>query len=194
MRLVDSFPIVMAGSKRSSQARVAPDIANKGYCSSKNLYFYGVKLHVVAFSRPGTLPVPELAGLSPGSANDLTVLREALPVVSGSELVGDKAYVNRTLRAQMIKEQTLEIVAPIKKAKLKKAKIKKAKGQPRLSAADRLYSELVSRIRQPIESLFSWIEEKTGIQATSRVRSTRGLMVHVFGRFAAAIFLLAFNS
>jgi hypothetical protein len=79
-------------------------------------------------------------------------------VVSGSELVGDKAYVNRTLRTQMIKEQNLEIVTPIKKAK----------GQPRPSAADRLYSELVSRIRQPIESLFSWIEEKTGIQAAFR--------------------------
>lgn len=164
MRLVDSFPIVMAGPKRSSQARVAPEIANKGYFGSKNLYFYGVKLHVVAFSRPGTLPVPELAGLSPGSANDLTVLRETLPVVSGGELVGDKAYVNRTLRAQMIKEQNLEIVTPIKKAN----------GQTRLSAADRLYSELVSRIRQPIESLFGWIEEKTGIQAASKVRSTRG--------------------
>ncbi|PEN04973.1 transposase, partial [Longimonas halophila] len=38
------------------------------------------------------------------------------------------------------------------------------------------------------------IEEKTGIQAASKVRSTRGLMVHVFGRFAAAMLLLAFNS
>ncbi|PEN05455.1 hypothetical protein CRI93_13150 [Longimonas halophila] len=50
----------------------------------------------------------------------------------------------------------------------------KAKGQTRLAAADRLYSELVSRIRQPIESLFGWIEEKTGIQAASKVRATRG--------------------
>jgi hypothetical protein len=135
MRLVDSFPIVMAGPKRSAQARVAPELADKGYCASKNLYFYGVKLHVVALSRPGTLPVPNLAGLSAGSANDLTVLREALPTIYGGNLFGDKAYVNQTLRTQMIKEQNLEILTPIKKAK----------GQKRLSAADRFYSEAVSR-------------------------------------------------
>mgnify|MGYP000326479346 CR=1 FL=1 len=111
------------------------------------------------------------------------MLRDVLPVISGGDLVGDKAYVNRTLRAQMIKEQNLEILTPIKKAK----------GQTHLSAADRLYSQAVSRIRQPIESLFAWIEEKTGIQAASKVRSTQGLMVHVFGRFAAAMLLLAFN-
>jgi len=52
----------------------------------------------------------------------------------------------------------------------------------------------VSRVRQPIESLFNWIEEKTGIQVASKVRSTKGLMVHVFGRLAAALFLMAFNS
>lgn len=86
----------------------------------------------------------------------------------------------------MIKEQNLEIVTPIKKAK----------GQTRLSAADRLYSELVSRIRQPIESLFGWIEEKN--RHSGRLEGPgdlgRGLMVHVFGRFAAAMLLLAFNS
>jgi hypothetical protein len=54
--------------------------------------------------------------------------------------------------------------------------------------------DAVSRIRQPIEALFGWIQEKTGIQTASKVRSERGLMVHVFGRIAAAMLLLAFNS
>ena len=36
--------------------------------------------------------------------------------------------------------------------------IKKAKGQARLDAADQLWSTAVSRVRQPIESLFNWIE------------------------------------
>jgi hypothetical protein len=49
-------------------------------------------------------------------------------------------------------------------------------------------------VRQPIESLFNWIQEKTGIQVTSKVRSYQGLMIHVFGRLAAAMFLLAFHS
>jgi len=52
----------------------------------------------------------------------------------------------------------------------------------------------VSRIRQPIESLFSWIDAKTGIQCASKVRSYQGLVVHVFGRLAGAMLILALNS
>lgn len=83
----------------------------------------------------------------------------------------------------MVQAQNLELITPKKKAK----------GQPILSAADRLYSEAVSALRQPIESLFNWIEQKTGIQMASKVRSYDGLMVHIFGRLAAAMLLLAFN-
>jgi len=68
------------------------------------------------------------------------------------------------------------------------------KGQNRLSSADKLLSGAVSRVRQPIESLFNWSDEKTGIQCASKVRSYRGLLVHAFGRLAAAMLLLAFNS
>ena len=71
--------------------------------------------------------------------------------------------------------------------------VKKKKGQGTLPMTERAYSEAVSRVRQPIESLFNWIEEKTGIQCASKVRSYQGLMVHVFGRFAAAMYLLVFN-
>jgi hypothetical protein len=66
--------------------------------------------------------------------------------------------------------------------------------QEHLSAADKLFSKAVSKVRQPIESPFSWIDEKTGIQCASKVRSYQGLLVHVFGRLAAAMLLLAFNS
>jgi hypothetical protein len=64
----------------------------------------------------------------------------------------------------------------------------KQKGQEHLDAADKLFSTAVSRIRQPIESLFAWIEKKTGIESAGKVRSYAGLMVHVFGRLAAALF------
>jgi len=53
-------------------------------------------------------------------------------------------------------------------------------------AANDLFSTAVSKVRQPIESLFNWLIEKTDIQRASKVRSTKGLMVHVFGRIEAA--------
>ena len=50
-KLIDSLPIVLAGPKRSNQAKVAPEIANKGYCATKSPFYYGVKLHVIGSSR-----------------------------------------------------------------------------------------------------------------------------------------------
>jgi hypothetical protein len=49
-------------------------------------------------------------------------------------------------------------------------------------------------MRQPIESLFNWIDEKTGIQRASKVRSYQGLLVHAFSRLAATMLLFALNS
>ncbi len=53
-----------------------------------------------------------------------------------------------------------------------------------------LLSTSISRVRQPIESLLSWFEEHTGIQMASKVRPLKGLMVHVYGRLVAAMYLL----
>jgi len=145
--------------------------------------YYGVKLHVVAQQRPGTLPVPDRIGLTPGSKNDLTTLRRVLPTFEGGALYGDKAYVDTSLRERLCEEQNLTLLTPVKKTK----------GQSSLSAADQLLSEAVSRVRQPIESLFNWIDEKTGIQTASKVRSQDGLLVHAFGRLAAAMLLLSLN-
>ena len=50
----------------------------------------------------------------------------------------------------------------------------------------------VSVVRQPIESLFNWLIEKTDFQRASKVRSTKGLIVHVFGKIAAAFIYLIF--
>jgi hypothetical protein len=183
LRIADSFPVMTAKEKRFTQAKVAPQIADKGYCSSKDTFYHGVKMHVVAEKRPGTMPLPDRVGLTAGSKNDLQALRQVLPVFQDGELYGDKVYVDSSLRERLSEEQNLELLTPPKKSK----------GQKCLSAADKLLSEAVSRVRQPIESLFNWINEKTGIQEASKVRSVEGLMVHAFGRLAAAMLLLALN-
>nr|WP_251953747.1 hypothetical protein [Salinibacter ruber] len=72
VRIADSMPIMLAKGQRASQATVASDrLASVGYCSSKNTFFHGVKLHLVVERRSEKLPVPERAGLTPGSENDL---------------------------------------------------------------------------------------------------------------------------
>jgi hypothetical protein len=184
IRIADSMPIMLAKGQRASHAEVASDrLASVGYCSSKDTFFHGVKLHLVVERRSEQLPVPERAGLTPGSENDLRALRRVLPTIEGGALCGDKAYCDGPLKKRLAEDQDLDLLTPVKKEK----------GQKTLPAADKLFSEAVSRIRQPIESLFSWIDEKTGIQRASKVRSYQGLLVHAFGRLAAAMLMLALN-
>ena len=68
---------------------------------------------------------------------------------------------------------------------------KKQKGQ-RLNADEKQRSTAFSRVRQPIESLFSWIEQQKRIECASKVRSYNGLMVHVFGKLVAALYFWNF--
>lgn len=55
--IVDSMPIMTCcGGNRTG--KVATDITDKGYCSTKNMYYHGLKLHVVGCRREGHLPHP----------------------------------------------------------------------------------------------------------------------------------------
>ena len=184
MRLVDSMPIVMANAKRSGKACVACQLASKGRCATKAMWYYGVKLHIVAQRTGKGLPKPDYISLTGAADHDLTALRPLLPYLTDGQLYADKIYSDQTLKETLEEENNLTFYTPVKRKK----------GQDKLAFSDQLFSTAVSRIRQPIESLFHWLEDKTGIQRASKVRSYHGLMVHVFGRLAAACFLLAFNS
>lgn len=178
-KLIDSLPIVLAGPKRSNQAKVAPEIANKGYCATKSLFYYGVKLHILGSDRDGLLPIPEFIGLTSGSEHDLNAFKVIVPEMRNVEIFCDKAYCDHETNLELSKLGS-QLATPVKLQK----------GQKLLDSADRLYSKAVSSIRQPIESFFSWVQEKTGIQCASKVRSYKGLMVHVFGRLAAAMLMM----
>ncbi len=71
-KILDSVPVIVTGKSRSSSARVAQQLCNKGYCSSKQMYYYGLKLHVAGIVRPGQLPMPETSWITAASENDLT--------------------------------------------------------------------------------------------------------------------------
>ena len=47
--LLDSMPIITCSGKRF--AKVAKDFTDKGYCSTKSLYYFGVKLHALGINR-----------------------------------------------------------------------------------------------------------------------------------------------
>ena len=181
--IMDSFPVALAKQGHRFNAKVAPDIASTGYCSSKNLYFYGVRVHIVGRSQPRTLPYPEYIGVIGANMHDAKAFEQISPELFDNDFYGDKAFkLSNKTEQELYYKQHLIMFTPIKKKK----------GQKCLDAAEKLYSTAVSKIRQPIESLFAWLDRVSGIESASKVRSTAGLMVHIFGRLAAAIFFWSF--
>jgi hypothetical protein len=69
------MPIVVAKVARSYSAKVAFVICDRGYCASKKMTYYGLKLHILAFARKLKLPIAEYIELTPASFNDLTVCK-----------------------------------------------------------------------------------------------------------------------
>ncbi len=181
-RLIDSLPVMLAKGTRSSTARVAKEVADKGFCSSKSSYYHGVKLHTIALRRTNKLPIPALLHLSRASQHDLVALRELNPVLGDCYLFGDKAYADEETKTVFAARGT-HLVTPYKRKR----------NEPE-TAAPALWSRFVSSFRQPIEGFFGWLIQRTNIQNASRVRSTKGLFVHCYGKLAAACVLLTFYS
>ena len=181
--VVDSMPIILAKGPRSYSAKVAPQYCDQTYSSSKKTFYYGVKLHVMGFKRFHALPIPEFVGTTPASNHDLSVFKPHWEKLRNRAIFGDKAYANKDFEAWLAQNNNVHIYTPVKKKK----------GQKNLSFYEDLFSTAVSQVRQPIESFFNWIIEKVDIQKAAKVRSAQGLMVHIYGRFAAAIMTTVFN-
>lgn len=184
--VVDSLPVITCSAKR--KGRVAVELTDKGYCSTKGMYYYGVKLHALAWIRPGGLPWPEGLVITPASENDLNVFRQYWNEVEQRTIYGDKIYRDEDWFRAFTKQKGSKMLTPVKAIKGMSQATKQFN-----KAADDLFSTAVSRIRQPIESLFNWIIEKTDIQRASKVRSTKGLLVHIFGKLTAAFLGLLFS-
>ena len=182
--IVDSCPIILAKGPRSGQSKVASELCEKSYNSSRREWYYGMKLHAVVVRKPGHLPVP-LSLMAFGAAQHaLPAARQILQdhlIVSHGRLDADKAYTDAAWAASLKKNYALELITPRKKRK----------GDVLISGDT--FSTFVSSIRQHIECFFNWLNRLTNIQSASLVRSLSGLLLHVFGRIAAALISLIFN-
>jgi hypothetical protein len=185
--LVDSLPIITCSTARHS--KVAREITSKGYCSTKNLYYYGLKLHVLAFKRTGTIPFPESLMITAAEEHDLTTFKQAWgDDISRRNIFGDKIYVHAGyFNEEKNMRQRIQMLTPIKGVRGQSTTLRQMD-----KAYHDLFSSAVSRVRQPIESFFNWLIEKTTIQRANKVRSTAGLLVHMMGKIAIAFIYLIF--
>lgn len=182
-RLIDSVPVMLARGARASRGRVAPDLADTGFCASKKTYYYGCKLHLIGARRLEQMPLPEKIHLSQASQHDLSAVVELDPhLPAGSSLFADKAYCS-TDTAKVFQQRGTQLAACYKRRRNQSE-----------AEVPTLYNRFVSATRQPIESLFGWLIEKTDLQNASRVRSSQGLKVHCYGKLVVACLLLTFYS
>src|SRR5215212_8129528 len=146
-KIIDSVPIIVTGKSRSSSAKVASQLCNKGYCASKQMYYYGLKLHVAGIVRPYELPMPETSWITGAGENDLTTARALFDHMNNCKMYADKIYADTDLNNRLQANQNSIILTSAKKEK----------GQKISDAADDIYSYLVSKVGQPIESMFNYL-------------------------------------
>ncbi len=179
-RIVDSLPVMLAQQGHSYSARVAREVADAGFCAAKKTRFHGIRLHFIAERCGGRLPTPVSIWLREASLHDSRAFDNQSLRLPATTLFGDLAYPTTHIIA-WLKEQNTQLITPQKKPKGKE-----------LSEFEKYHNRLVSKFRQPIESLFNWIIEKTNIQKASKVRSTDALLIHCWGKLVFAFFLLVF--
>jgi len=90
--LIDLLKVALASPRHRFKAKVAPELADAGYCSTKKLYYYGVRVHVVGCSQSVTKPRPEYIGITGASHNDGKIFEQIRPLLYNNEIYGDKAY------------------------------------------------------------------------------------------------------
>ena len=179
--IIDSPPVMLAQHGHSYSAKVSREIAAAGFCAAEKTRFHGVRLHFIAKRRNGKLPVPKQIWLCSAAHHDSLAFKGQAIDLPATALFGDLAFADKKI-AELLKEQATEIITPKKKPKDKE-----------LTEFEKYHNRLFAKFRQPIQSLFNWINEKTGIQKAGKVRSTDGLMIHCWGKLIFAFWLLVFN-
>lgn len=182
--VLDSCPIQLARHTYSNFGKVARECCSLTYNSTRKEFYYGMKLTAFGQLRPGKIPWP--CALVAGDAKicDLwtaqQIMRDSCPIWNGI-LYADRAYIDAAWKEELQKFYNIKIITPRKKAKYDTLVSKDA------------FSESVASERQPIESFFNWLNFHTGIQDAHYIRSTSGLLFHIFSSFALAAFVLHFN-
>ncbi len=89
--IVDSFPVPVCSNARITRCKIVHGKEYHGYCSSKHMYFFGIKVHVVTTVEG--IPVEVI--FTPGSEADVRAFRRLnLDLPKNSCIYGDKAYTD----------------------------------------------------------------------------------------------------
>jgi hypothetical protein len=113
--------------------------------------------------------------------NDLTVFKQTWgDNICDTFIFGDKMYSDfEYFNEERKQKQHIEVFTPVKAIKGQSEQERQHR-----KACNDLFSAAVSKVRQPIDSFFNRMNEKTTIQRAQKVKSTKGLLLHTIGKIA----------
>lgn len=137
--LVDSFPIAVCQPVRAPRRTLFRGKEYIGYNASKEMWFTGLKVHVIATFRGQ----PKEFAISAGSMHDLTALQKMYlgTIPRGSTMFGDKAYTSQLFEQELLASRDILLAA--------ERRANSSRGQ------SLIYTRYGKKIRKRIETTFS---------------------------------------
>lgn len=92
--IIDSFPLPLCQPVRNHRARIFNDLADIGYNASKNLWFYGFKVHMLVTLSGYILNYV----VTPASVHDIRAVNDLLENCRQPYILADLGYLSRELK------------------------------------------------------------------------------------------------
>ncbi|EOQ09097.1 hypothetical protein IKC_06130 [Bacillus cereus VD184] len=141
--IVDSFPSPFCKEIRNCRAKVLGSITEIGYNSTKEMYYYGVKISA-AVTESG-FPIAYV--VSSPKIHDVQLLETLVNEAPISNILGDKGYISGSIQ-EKIARKGVTVTTPLRK---------------NMKDADKINDTLLGKRRKKIETVFSSLE-RLGIQ------------------------------
>lgn len=147
---IDSFPVPVCANVRINRCKIYQERHYKGYCASKQEFFYGIKVHMLVTKRGK--PVEFV--IEPGSKSDIKAAREfVFDIPKKSEIHADKAYVDYTFEDYLDLKRNISFNA--KRKKNAKRPKKKFCGKTR-KIIETAFSSIVRNFSRKIHAITAW--------------------------------------
>lgn len=155
--LIDSFPCALCHPIHNLRASLLSEVANIGSNAAKKIHYYGVKFSVLVSDRG--FPLDDV--VTSASVYDSQVAFELLEHSSIPLIYGDKGYIDKQVKKELA-NCGIPLISQLRK-----------------NMADYSWLEnyKISRLRKPIETVFSSLEQ-FGIE-NLRYRNLRALQFRV---------------
>jgi hypothetical protein len=165
--LLDTKPVPVLGYKRSKRHSDFAGSADYGYCSSRNLHYFGYKLVLITTLRG----IPVVYELVPASTDERQAAETVLTCLSNCDIFGDKGFLGDAWQAQVF-EQTGNRIWTVKRTN-------------QHDQNPTIFDQTLNRIRERIEGTFHEIQNTGRFLERLLAKTVVGLCTRIIAKLAS---------